>query len=146
MSKFVKIVFAIYLVSLVIIYFLSKQVYWGVIFTILGLQLINMVLRKYVDNKTKYKDDLISEGEKLRFFYSYLGFPIAILFPKHFRQIRKDTYFVRKIKSLEDLIKMYTDHKLPVDQKIKDEWINCNRYLKLKKLKEKHLEHETNNS
>jgi hypothetical protein len=146
MSKFAKITFAIYLVTLVIVYLISKPVYWGILFTILVLQIINMVLRKYVDNKTKYKDSISDESEKMRFFYTYLGFPIALMFPDYFKKIRKDTYYVRKIQKLEDLIKMYTEHKLSVDQQIKDEWVNCNRYLKLKKLKAKHLEHETDNS
>ena len=143
MSKFSKTVFAIYFITLIITWLISKYAYWCVITLVLFLQLSNMALRKWVDNRTKYKDSISHEAEKLRWFYMYFGFPITICFPKQFRQIRKDTYFERRAKELEEGIKFYEEHSVPAPEEMKDELINCNRYLKLKKIKHKQEEHES---
>ena len=140
MSKFTKTIFITYIISLFIINYISNYVYWGVIILILFLQLSNMMLRKWVDNRTKYKDSIAHEDEKLRFFYMYFGFPITVCFPKRFRQIRKDTFFERRVKELEERKKFYTEHGAPITDEIKDELINCNRYLKLRKIKQKREE------
>ena len=140
MSKFSKTIFVTYIISLFIINYISNYVYWGVIILILFLQMSNMILRKWVDNRTKYKDSIIHEDEKLRFFYMYFGFPITVCFPNHFRQIRKDTFFERRVKELEERKKFYTEHGAPITDEIKEELINCNRYLKLRKIKQKQEE------
>ena len=82
MSKFTKTIFITYIISLFIINYISNYVYWGVIILILFLQLSNMMLRKWVDNRTKYKDSIVHEDEKLRFFYMYFGFPYYCMFSK----------------------------------------------------------------
>ena len=140
MSKFSKTIFVIYFVTLIITWIISRYAYWAVITLILFLQLSNMALRKWVDNKTKYKDSIFSEDEKLRFFYMYFGFPIVICFPKQFRQIRKDSYYERRVKELDELVKFYSEHDASITDEMKDELINCNRYLKLKKIKHKQEE------
>lgn len=140
MSKFSIKVFVIYILSLVMIYVISKQVYWGVISTVLFLQLTNMFLRNWVDSKTKYKESINNESEKIRFIYTYFGFPITLMFKDYFKQIRKDSYYERAIEQLKNKIEFYNKHDIPITEDIKDDWIDCNRYLKLKKLKTKHQE------
>lgn len=137
MSKFSKIVFISYISLLIIAWLINIYVYWGIIMTVLFLQLSNMFLKKWVDNKTKYKDSLAHEGEQLRLIYSYFGFPITVLFPKRFREIRKYSYHERKLKELEDLIKLYNDNNMIISERLKNDWTICNRYLKLKKIKHK---------
>jgi len=101
------------------------------------LQLINIIFRKKIDNKTKYNDSISSESEKIRFIYTYFGFPITILFKRYFKQIRKDSYYVRRLKELENIMQVYQKNDIPINEEIKNDWVTCNRYLKLKKLKEK---------
>ena len=140
-SNFSKWVFFSYLSILTIIFIISRfaswvmYIYWFIILTILVLQISNMVMKKYVDNKTKYKDSLLYESEKLRFVFAYFGFPIVLLFPDYFREIRKDSYYVRRLKELGDLIKMYEKSGITVNEEVRSDWTICNRYLKLKKLK-----------
>jgi hypothetical protein len=137
MSKFSKIIFASYLSTLILAWLINIYVYWGIILTVLFLQVSNMMLRKWVDNKTKYRDSLSHEEEKLRLIYSYFGFPITILFPKKFKEIRKYSYYERKLKELEEMEKFYTERSFPITDEMKEELINCNRYLKLKRIKHK---------
>lgn len=140
MSKFSITVFISYLLLLVTTWFIDKHLYWAIISTVLILQMINMVFRKYIDNKTKYHDSYYAEEEKLRFFYAYFGFPITLMFPKYFRQIRKDSYYERKLKEIETTMKFFEGHNVPIPEETKNEWTICNRYLKLKKLKTKQEE------
>ena len=96
-----------------------------------------MIFQKYIDNKTKYNTSLYVENEKLRLFYSYLGFPIVLIFPNYFYEIRKQSFYNRRIIELEDLIKLYKKHDIPINETITEDLKICNRYLKLKKLKAK---------
>lgn len=146
MTRFSKWVFACYMMSLTILYLISKfnhfflYVYWTEMGTVLFLQMTNMLFRKPIDNFTKYKDSISYETEKIRFVYMYFGFPITLLFPEYFRQIRKDSYYERRLKQIESTMNFYEEHKTPLPEEIKNEWTVCNRYLKLKKLKTKQEE------
>ena len=135
MSKFSIKVFIGYISVLLILWFTSRYAYFGVIGMVTVLQIINMIFRKRIDNVTKYKDSFIYESEKFKFFFTYFGFPITILFPEYFKELRKYSYYERKMKQLKELIEMYEEHKMPINEKIKNDWIICNRYLKLKKYK-----------
>ena len=138
MSKFIIKVLIIYVTSLLIIYKINEGVYWVILITIIVLQLSNSLFRKRIDNVTKYKDPISKESEQISFFYSYFGFPITLIFRKRFREIRKDSYYERKIKEINRLIEFYGENDAEIPENMKNEWVICNRYLKLKKLKTKH--------
>ena len=137
MSKFSWIVFGIYLSILILVYFFINFLYWPILGTVLFLQITNMIFRKYINKKTKYKekDELFMENEKIRFLFIYFGFPLVFIHLNYLKQLRKDSYYIRNVKELESLIKIYEENDIKIDDKMKNDWIMCNRYLKLKKIR-----------
>ena len=96
-----------------------------------------MIFRKYINKKTKYKekDELFMENEKIRFLFIYFGFPLVFIHLNYLKQLRKNSYYIRNVKELESLIKIYEENDIKIDDKMKNDWIMCNRYLKLKKIR-----------
>jgi hypothetical protein len=141
MSKFSKRVFIIYILTFIVIWSLSKTLWLVILFSIMFLQFINVLLKKFLNRYTWYNESkLFNESEQLRFVYAYFGFPVVLFFPKYFRELRKVSYHERTLKQTEEMIEMYNKNQIPIDERLKEMWVDCNRFLKLKKIRTKQRE------
>jgi hypothetical protein len=93
-------------------------------------QFISLSCSKWFDKKTRYRDSKIfDEPGRIKVYYTYLAFPVVLLFMNHFRQLRKDSYFLRKYDELTELKSHIT-----FDDDLKEKWEECFNYLRIKKL------------
>lgn len=94
------------------------------------LILLNLTLRRLFDKKTSYKKrELHNENDWLIWSFIFFGF-LMFFFTKRIKQYRKDDY-------LKDRLRTIKSHRLIMTNYQTDEYINLNRYFKLKKLMKK---------
>ncbi len=120
----------LYTILLVIFYIINRHLYFGFLFFVMFCQSISFLCSKWFDRKTQYRDSkIVEEPGRIKVYYSYLAFPVVLLFMNHFRELRKDSYYQRKYDELSELKNYIT-----FDDELKERWEECFNYLRIKKL------------